>query len=485
MSAQRSLERTGEGRGWIRWALVLLLLADLVYSFQQHRHQTLDGDMAWNVVPAEEVRPILEDPLAIGVIIEGRTYPNPNRFFCHWAFRGYLLAVPLWLQHWVPPIDSVYLACAIAKTGAQLVLILLLAAYASGTRDPRDLRFLLAALLVTPLFQTNGFRTYMGGIDPSTTYTFFYAWPCALLLAYFLPLYLQLLHRPGRTVPGWYWCWTIPAAFVVCLSGPLNPGAVLVAGAVMIGRSAWRAYRQGAGAREFFPAVYRPFLVPAMALALYSLYIGQSNSITIGTRIPLEDMYARLPAGVYYLLTQKLGFPVLLVLLLVNGGWSLRHVDAEGRERWWRAARWVAAFSLLYVLLLPLGGYREYRPNILRYDTIVPITLAVMYLFALSTLEVLRTIRRPGTWYYGALIAGGLIFFTVADEPELDNDRCERDALEVIAAAEADVVALHRSCSVLDWGPITSPEASRLNAELLLHWRIIDRPKLYFNAATR
>lgn len=41
--------------------------------------------------------------------------------------------------------------------------------------------------------------------------------------------------------------------------------------------------------------------------------------------------------------------------------------------------KWIGVFSLFYILLLPLGGYRDYRPNVLRHDTILPITLSLIF----------------------------------------------------------------------------------------------------------
>jgi hypothetical protein len=60
----------------------------------------------------------------------------------------------------------------------------LIAFFISGSILKLD--FLFAAILITPLFQTNGYRSYMGIIDPATTYTFFYALPTILILIYLL-----------------------------------------------------------------------------------------------------------------------------------------------------------------------------------------------------------------------------------------------------------------------------------------------------------
>lgn len=99
----------------------IILLADIGYSFLQHLAQPLDGDMAWNIVPANDVKPIFKSPFGLEAILKNKTYPNPNRFFCHWIFREYFLSAPLFLQKFVDPIDSIYLSCAISKTIIQVV----------------------------------------------------------------------------------------------------------------------------------------------------------------------------------------------------------------------------------------------------------------------------------------------------------------------------------------------------------------------------
>ncbi len=459
--------------------LALLLAADLTYSFLQYLHQPLDGDMAWNVVPAADVAPVLHDPLGFEAMVHGRTYPNPNRFFCHWVFRAYLGDAPLLLQSRFHAIDSVYLACAIAKLLIHLLLLFLLAAYATGSIDVRRLEFIGAAVLITPLFQANGYRSYMGIIDPSTTYSFFYALPCALLLVYFLPVFLRAGADRGLRR---HWWWTVPFAFVVCLSGPLNPGAVLVAVLLLIAQPLLSALRNGwAGPVPFLrslPASYGPYLLPVVVLSLYSLHLGRYNSITIETLIPLADRFAQLPIGLYYLLTQKLGFPVLIGVIGINLAIVSRD-RSTAALRIIRTAKWITAFALIYVLLLPFGGYRDYRPHVVRYDTVMPVTLALFFLFATSTLHILNALR--SRWYV-VLPLAAMAVFTMADEPGFHQDRCERAALEAIAASNEEVVALEQECSVVDWRPIHDPGLSELNAELLLIWRITDRKKLYYNA---
>ena len=176
-------------RRYLYYFLFLLLLADLTYSFLQHYSMPLDGDMAGGIVPAEDVNPVLKDPFGFSVITENAVYPNPNRFFAHWTYFTYFNQVPILLQRFVSPFDSIYLASAIAKILIQLLILTLLAFYLTGRQKIFNADFLIAAILIVPLFQTNGYRSYMGIIDPTITYTFFYALPCAIILLFYLPFY--------------------------------------------------------------------------------------------------------------------------------------------------------------------------------------------------------------------------------------------------------------------------------------------------------
>jgi hypothetical protein len=144
--------------------------------------------------------------LLLILLLEGERYAAPNRFFAHWTMAHYFRHVPLALQSFLSPIDSVYAAAALAKTAIQLLLI-----------------WLLAAAVITPLFQTFGYNGLMGVIDKSVTFTFFFALPMGLLLLFFLPFYKKM-RMPAAMQAGWAFL-----ALFLALNGPLVPGVVLVA----------------------------------------------------------------------------------------------------------------------------------------------------------------------------------------------------------------------------------------------------------------
>jgi hypothetical protein len=78
--------------------LITLLLADIGYSFLQNYYTPFDGDIANGIVPADDVKPILDSPLGLNVFKDHIKYPNPNRFFCQWSFYKYFNSFPLFFK---------------------------------------------------------------------------------------------------------------------------------------------------------------------------------------------------------------------------------------------------------------------------------------------------------------------------------------------------------------------------------------------------
>lgn len=461
--------------------LAVFLLSDLSYSFIQHFNMPLDGDMAGGIVPETDVNRVLSDPLGLRVLTENAVYANPNRFFAHWTFFVYFNTVPVWLQHWFTPVDSVYMACALAKIAVQLVLLFVLARFISGTWK-LSVKFLLAAVLIEPLFQTNGYRSYMGIIDPSVTYTFFYALPCALLLLYFKGLFVLM---DGRNRYSFWQLGGISIllallAFFTILNGPLNPGIMLVSNVVLFYfaywckacREEWKVFNAG---RLF--GVNRWglfFLVFTSLLSLYALYIGRNNAIFVPSEmIPVSERYTRLPVGLLHILTQKLGVPVLILSLIINAVLLKRKVPGAETDRFMWQLKGILVFVLLYIALLPLGGYKAYRFNILRYDTFMPVTLLLMFAYGRSAWLLFTAFRDRLRYAYAGFCVLLILIYTLADEPEFGKNRRERHALSVMAVSPDKTDVLMQSGEVLLWHGSVGNGNPKLTRRLLEKWHIL------------
>lgn len=467
--------------------LLLFVLLDTGYSFLQHLHVPLDGDMAAIILPAEWYQKVLQDPLGLSVL-QGERYGAPNRFFIHWPMSAYFHQVPRWLQTFVGPVDSIYLACALAKTAVQLLLMGLLASFivrGSGQFKWRD--WLLAAALVLPMFQTYGYSVQMALLQKSITYFFFYPVPLALLLCFLLPFYL----RNGQGLLPWQHPLLLGLAVALPLSGPLVPAVVLLVCPVAVLAQWWVNLRKSSTtpiahrATKALSEVPRPLLFYFLlisAVSLWSMYIGSFNVDNRAADAPaLFDRYPALLKGCWSLLTQKLGLPLLLAGIAANVFFISKNASPEVRQKLFSIGKWLAVFSVAYLLLLPLGGYRIYRPLIVRHDTVLPVTLCLVFFYGLTAFYLLRKMTwKHQQWYAWGIVAVSAIF-TAADLPGFHQNDCEKAALETISQSKAEVVKLPNSCTVMSWHEITDPQSSEVNARLLKIWGVTDEVRLYYS----
>lgn len=475
-------------RKYIYLFLLLLLLADLAYSFMQHYSMRLDGDMAGGIVPAEDVTKILNDPFGISVITEDAVYPNPNRFFAHWGFCSYFSYVPIALQSFVSPIESVYLSSAIAKTLIQFLFISLLALLIIGKIKPFSLDFLVALLLIAPLFQENGFNKYIGIIDQSPTYAFFYAIPCCFLLLFYLPFFYESYYK--KTVVK---SWVVKIllfvlTFYVVFSSALNPGIILIVSLLYWLYVFLQTNKQDSfGVRlmqtfKLIPLNHIFYFTLASVLSLYALYIGANNAIFLSENLPLIERYASMPKGLLLICTQKIGMPLLLAAIGVNVFLIRKYFMNPETQKLLRFFNWIGVFAVVYLLLLPLGGYKSYRPYIVRYDTIMPITIGLIFMYGSSSFYLLKQFKGLSLKYYFIPVLAVAAIFTFADAPQWNKNQCEKEALRKIAQSDESIVLISDDCVLLSWVKITDPIESSFNIRLLKKWNIVKDNKLYYQS---
>lgn len=485
------------------YLLLAFVLADFGYSFWQYLQFPLDGDVAPIVWPTAAYAPVLHDPFGLRVLLHHDVYAAPNRFFAHFFLYEYFRHVPLWLQAFLSPIDSIYVACALVRLAVHVLLVYGLAVTASNCRNVLHGRFLLAAALTTPLLQASGYYGQMGIVDQSITYACFYALPMSLLLLFFLPFLLEALHGTPRRLSGLHYAGLAALAVVLAFNGPTVAATALLgcSGSLLV--ALYRRYLALPAAGPVWQRVWRAlWAVPAgllwpfawiITLSLYSMYIGRNNSENLWATVPLAERYVRLAQGVYYQLmgndlvtgdyrlASRFGLPLLLAALLLNAWLVRRWLPQPRRATVLLALRWLGIFALVYLLLLPLGGYRSYRAYVVRRDTILPILIGMAGLFTLSTYWLLSYLPPRSRLRYAGAVLVLLVVYTIADKHRLSNtNACERRLLSQLAQAPAPVVALPADCNLLDWQPLTDYPKSELNAQLLYHWRITKTKKLYY-----
>jgi hypothetical protein len=461
---------------WLLPLCVLVVLLDLALTFAQNYHMPFDGDLAAQVVPRADYSRILQDPFGWAVLTKNAVYAVPNRFFAFGTIYWYFRHVPLWLQPLLSPISSAYAAMALFTTAMQVLLLYVLGWYVTGTQRLSSTRLWLALVLLLPFFQTTGYHSQMSLVTTSISFAWGYTFPLLLLLVFLWPLY-----EAARTGQPLQLTWPqlgslLLLGVVLAFNGPIVPGTVLVlvlgVGLHVVWRRQWLTWQ---------PALLWGWLA---GLCLYSLYIGRNNSENLIATLPLWERYKLLPKGIFEQLTVRLGLPLLLIGCLLNAQlirWRLpRTAERQHLLRW---LRWLGLFSLVYIALLPFGGYRFYRPYILRYDTILPITVGLVVFYGLSTTYLLP--RLQGSWRRGytagvVLIAAIFINADLKLRPN-ENNTSERRALEQLAqAGPGPAVQLPDSSRVMAWEVITTPNESITQAELLNYWGVTKGLKLYY-----
>ena len=464
---------------------------DLGYSFYQHFHMPLGGDMAQIVMPSPTngYYQVLHDPFGLNALLKHEVYSNPNRFFAHWSTSVFLLNMPLFAQNFLSPINSVYFSCALGKILTQILIIYLLAVYISNSRNILRFDFIVSAIIITPLFQTAGFNRYMGIIDQSVIYTFFYALPLGLLLLFFLPFFRAIYY--DKILNNNIVFRILLALFIIILSlnGPLVPGVVLIVCPMVLLNLWWKNFKQLGITPIYKRALLSIRKIPNYLLyyflgisifSLYSLYIGQYNTLNFDGSISLAERYSRLPSGIYYLITTKLGFPLLLFMIGINLLIIVKHYKSEEGAKIMKLLKWISIFAGIYILLLPLGGYRGYRPNIIRYDTIMPITISLIFIYGMTTFYLIKNISKKykSTYVIGIILLS--LIYTISDNLDTRDFDCEKQALETMAQSSDKIVLLDGNCPIMEFRIVNDFEHSELKAGLFYHWNVTNEKKLFY-----
>lgn len=472
----------------VKAGLLLLLFANLAYVFFQQYHNVFDGDLVGVVLPSDSYRQVLHDPLGLEVLLKNAHYPAPNRFVPHWLVYKYFRTVPLLFQHFSTPINSIYLACTLAKTLILALIIYVLSATITGRFNPLDKNFLLVAVLITPLFQTGGYCWEMGIIDPCICFNFVYSLSAMLIILFFLPFFLSTFHQQQVRYRYPLTISLMFLALVNAFGGPLNPPLIIMICFLILTSILWKKVRQNkslpftarvVAAIKTIPAPLLFIFSFAVFLSFYSFFIGRNNLESFVSQISLTQRYAKLPRGVFEQFTSK-PFLMLFTMIAINLAIIFNKRTDPKARRILQLFLWIMLFSLLFVLLLPLGGYRFYRPNIVRRDTIVPITLSLITFYGLSTFYILKNISYNYKRYYWYVVIIPLLHFAAVNTYNMPNNSCEKNALMEIAASKEKIVFVDRDCTVLSWTKITDYRESKDITDLLRYWNIISEEKYFY-----
>ena len=473
----------------INIVLGVLILSKLALSFIQQARISLDGDLASIVVPSESYKKVMKDPLGLNVLLHNEKYAAPNRSFAHWTMYGYFRSVPFFMQNFTNKIDSIYASVAFAKMLIEAFIIYMLASIAGNTRKFYTRSFLFPAIFIAILFQTSEFNQYIGIIDRSITYAFFYALPLSVLLYFFHSIYF--IEKSG----GWenaspfrkIVLFILPV--YITLSGPLNTGVSVIACPLFILQLVYINRRSitGENVNEKIKSLLKiipksvQILFPVLfLLSLYSLYIGRNNSENFNALLTVTERYNRMAGVLPEFFTGNPALPALILFILLNFFLFRYATVSPDQSRIFRTGKFVLLFSLIYLFLLPLGGYRIYRPTILRVDTFVPVLICLLYLAGASSFILYQHLRSTGQNIFLSWLIIFSAYFIVSDTSLYKDNKYERLRLRDLSVSTEKMTELQNDCTVMAWVRMTNYRESELNCKLLRYWGVIDKPEYYF-----
>ena len=497
--ANKTIEgQNGTRNKWHRILYVLCIcffLTDICYSFVQHYNEPLDGDMGESVLPLDYIKPLYQDPTGIKMLLSGEPHAAPNRFFSHYAMYATYRTLPFFLQHFADPIHSLYYTNAICKTVMQLLLVLLLSCIVCGGFQFAKTKYVLSCLFFSALMQTCGFTRSMGLIDPSITYSFFYALPLIFLLFYLLPFILReffnkemFRNKTTGIVYGFVFL------VLACFSGAINSAMALVVILTLLIRYFYNAFRYDSPsvvkALHNMPSHYYRFLLPLGLLSLYSLFIGSYNTMWVAS-LSIAERYALLPQGILQMFIADegdvsilfvKGFGILFALCLINCLMASFFSDGKGKQL--RSMFiYFLCFSAIYIALLPFGGYRPYRPYIIRYDSVLPVSCLFILYHVYSSLAILE--HKPNRVYVRNVFAvwtmAWLTLFFRMDTPCTYRNDMEMAAIREIQSSPSDTIQLKtHPTSIISWDIPGTEAQSETAAKLLKLWNVTEDEKRFY-----
>lgn len=463
---------------------ILFLVTDAAVSFQKYYTTTLDGDMARLLVPDGAFEPVLQDPFATHAFFQHQICNSPNRYFAIETQRKLFEWLPEFFRPFMNPVDAVYATCATIKIFVQVLIIFLLSAFATRSIKITSSEFLFCASIITSLIQTKGYYENMEVINVSVTYTIFYALPLALLLLYFLPFQLKKNFLKNSVTLQLLWCML---AVFISLNGPLAPAITLVvvpvyfvADMLLFFNSKFRRNLSLNQTVFWFSQKDKTSFFHFTFLFLcagYSIIAGQFNSEAMVSSIPLRQRYVNEFNHLGEYVFTKAGLPMMIIAVILC---SILLVRAKHFLSFKKVLIFVLCFDVLYILLLPMGGYRIYRPNIIGHDVMMPVTLSFMFLIARVVLLLAQSSTRIFQKTGLAIAMLIILIFTLNDTHMYNNNESERLFLIRLSHQPISPVAWPMNTYIAGWDFMYDENLSRLNAEMFEKFKIVNQPILFY-----
>ncbi len=446
--------------------LLLTLLADLGYSGWYYYNTPIDGDIPEELFNDSTFKSLRDDPLGLKAVLNSEPHANPNRYIGHSAVRTYFLHAPEVFKGFRDSLTSIYLSAALIKLITHVFFIWVLTSLVTGGISFRKNSHLALLVLSSVLLQSSGgFYHYLGFIDKSVTYVFYYG------LAFLIIPYLVLnMKRFLDSSKKKYLIVSIGLTFILPFLGPLNSPVVLVG--LFSSVVFWILCYKGEALRNFKVKRELPLLVLFLsALCLYSLFLERYNTLNQVSLVSVQDRYLRLFDGLRGLFTTKICFSFLTL-----SGVILQFIL---QRKGFRTPQWVKVlwlFCLVYVFALPLGGYKVSRPLIVRYDTLIPVFFCLSLILIYSIHQLYEQSRFGFLLSFTALIA----VFGFSEKPDFNASKCQKEQVKLLVESTDKIVGLPSTCHLMTWDYSSDPDVSNYTIDFLHHHEIVDKEKRFY-----
>lgn len=455
--------------------MILFLLFDILFSAYHYYHLNLDGDLPKLAVPILWYEDVLNDPFGFKAVTQHISYGGAGRYMCHqlsvlwceYVFR----AIHFFVKN---PIVCVYLTTSCLATCIHLGFIWLTKQYVEVTTKLNSLTVLLVCCLATVFVQYNKYYDAIGIIDRSASYAIFYALPLLLLAWFFLPFY-KGYHTGEINFSIFQHARHLLLALFLAFSSPLAQPIIFLIVCWLIFFYLIQS-KQSSLKNLFKNKTFLFHTSLLLILAVYAFYVSRFNSER-NLSMSLGQRYFLMLKGLYYIFTLRSAFLYIGILAIINIYFLFRNrLDVEYKKRL-NILIPLTCFVFSYLFLLPIGGYRSYRPYIIRYDTLLPVTFMIVFFLVSTSVFIFSTFKssrlKSG---YGLILMVFIGIFTLYDlNPEKSVNACQKQSLYFLHENKDSVLTIPRDCALGTWSTqdFDDEQTQIMLTKLFRKWEII------------
>jgi len=446
--------------------LSLVLLFDVAQSVFHYANLSLDGDLVKIIAPCESYSVIFTDPFGFKAITQKIQYAGAGRISCHFMMQQWFTTIPSAINYFIEdPVRSVYYSSALFSGLLHVFFIAICLLFVRLKNRFNFRTVLILALLASVFIQYQSFYHNFGIIDLSITYSFFYIFPLLILITYLYPFYKRAQTGDRKKMSLLSHALLFLIALLLSFSGPLIQPIVFIL-FIIYGYYYLKNSKKG-------DKVFLVHLSLLTFLCGYAFYVSQFN-IESSTQLDLLSRYTLLLEGLFRILTGKLVWPIVIFGSVLNLILLKKSFPGSCNSTLFK---YLSLFCAIYIFLLPLGGFRPYRPFIIRYDTFLPVTVIACFIFLITTAKLLVLVREKEKVFYTAWI---VVFFVLMIQPDLSffkrGDNCQFNSLIEIDQSDEKIIDVEPQCQILTWDQkdFANPEIVDAINTSLKQWNIIE-----------